>query len=70
MEELYEYDANQLNPRAQELMRAAADEIIRLAASTNAAYSGVQAGATAIAIRTARGSGWVGLTRRITVAYD
>jgi hypothetical protein len=37
MEELFEYDADQLNPRAQELMRAATNEISRLTASPNAA---------------------------------
>ena len=31
MEELYEYDADQLNPRAQELMRSAVDEMLVLA---------------------------------------
>ena len=31
MEELYKYDADQLNPRAQELMRSAVDEMLVLA---------------------------------------
>ena len=31
MEDLYEHDANLLNPRAQELMRAAVDEMLALA---------------------------------------
>ena len=35
MEELFQYDADLLNPRAQELMKAAADEINRLVASPN-----------------------------------